>query len=827
MLRNNKAQISMLFIVAIALGLVFMAMVMNWSEAVQFKTQAQVAATTTAATMVSRMASYGENIMQTQLEGKAQKCSQNGVLTLIIMIIIIVIIMIAFLVILPAAYGMAWGCMVSAKVVTAVTVGLTTALVLTTATVAVQLAYIQPTITSMWNKLQNNIPTVEDQYLEAAVQAAIQAVNTDTVEIPDLLDYNMNGKWNVASQPGSDPREMISRFSYHYTNRLKSVSLAPSKFDKFTEELSDFARDLGLDQGKVGTCCAESSCKKECQFQASVTIASDQTAMAWGSTCNQGPYQGFPYAEDLLRCLSSAPVNGVVTGDNTTVAALVGRERVILIDNGAEVRQAEPEQGPLFSFMWNLKAATDKSIEAHRQDPINAPMDIFDDKRVRMKYFYESPDLAGCPSDMRLSLDSTLDILRTDPGINNRWRPGDDRFCESNETPDGFYSAPHSSNCSFSMGCDTTKITTDADGNREADRVCECKSPLVTDQKLWKGDRFDQMVNNLRNTSMVMRAFDTPYAEQVFMVSPDMFAQEFNDAMANFRMLKRDFSMINGMLTSSEVTTGFTLVGEGTVELQKAADNAAVFVNNFDVANQVFFCETARDPDLCAEKMGTANDRLAYLQYLFEEARKIEDVVAISPYVIYGWQAAAQTRDRGYRHVVKVEVATPKRCEWWSRERGGVARSCGAVKFPWVKSEKSGEMGRCYTLTDGNGCVKVRITRWDENRISKALTFVGGLPFWGIFTGHPANEMKPPLENLEACFNHDKVEIGGQPYYIPTSFMINKGDDYTNKYGLDCADAVQAAIRQGYVTEVCAEYFVEDNSYRMRYIKCNEACPTH
>ncbi len=395
MLRNRYGQVALMFIVAIALSLVFMAMVMNWNRSVQLKTQIQVAATTTAAALVSRMASYGENQMQTYLEGNAEKCDQNGILGLIIMVIIIVvlIVLIIFTCGAAAAAAPALAAAFTAAGVTtgAVITGLVIALVLTVATIALQVGYIQPKITKMWNKMQQNISTIEDQFLESAVQSALQSINTDTETIPDLLDYDMDGKWNIPGV-GGDPTKMVNRFVYHNTERLRDVKATTSNFAPFATELADFAKDLGLDTlNETGACCAvENSCNSVCEFDASQKDDSKQPAMAVTSTCQSKPYDGYPYSYDPLRCMSGgAPV---------TIAALLGKERVMLRDASKLNANVDAERGPLFKFLWQLKGAVNKNFASPTKD-------IFTKLPALggLKYFYDgtyNPPLllpAVCP----------------------------------------------------------------------------------------------------------------------------------------------------------------------------------------------------------------------------------------------------------------------------------------------------------------------------------------------------------------------------------------------------------------------------------------------
>ena len=136
---------------------------------------------------------------------------------------------------------------------------------------------------------------------------------------------------------------------------------------------------------------------------------------------------------------------------------------------------------------------------------------------------------------------------------------------------------------------------------------------------------------------------------------------------------------------------------------------------------------------------------------------------------------------------------------------------------------------RCYYITDTNGCIIVRISRWDESRIDRALSFVSGSPLWAILSGHPAYDGKDSAQlqgnGIAVCFDQDKISIGSTSYTVPGSFMVNREEEYAEKFGSACKDAVSAAVRRSFVTQVCAAYYLEGNSYKMKFYPCNEDCP--
>ncbi|MEI6437116.1 MAG: hypothetical protein WCO69_00025 [Candidatus Omnitrophota bacterium] len=870
MLHNKKAQVSLMFMVAIALALVFMAMVMNWNRSVVVKTQAQVAATQVTAELVSRMASYAEKQMAEYLDGKIEKCDENGVLGIIIMIVLIIVIIVLCIFTCGAA-GVAMSAVMvgigtAAVSLATIVIALTIALVLTVATLALQMAYIQPQITAMWNKEQQNITTSEDAFLEASIQTAIRAIQTDTEQIPDLLDYNQNGKYNVPGLAGSDRKELVSRFVYHNTARLGNINTNSIAFTLLYNEMKDFLMDLGMDTKTMADCSVYPGGNSDCYYRGNKKLyfENDRITKA-GSDCLtkplSTPYLQYPYNFDALRCVSPIVLSdGKLTTDGATpwatdkdtVAVLLGKERVMLRDLDAAQDNAAPEQGYLFPFLWKLKDAVDANLGG-------ATKDIFTGNRAKLGYFYNpSAGLTATCATLSSTALSDDDTLAAVPTTQNRWRPGDNRFCMRNVklNPDNslYYFAAHNTRCDFDWLPVDKPICQDpsqAAATYEAGigSLCNCDALTAAGQGQWLNDQFDANVGYLRDFWQVFSKFTGWSAQILFKANPVQYgkllwnpgAASNESVLPSLQVLKSSLTTIDGMLYNSDATLDFnapSLAGDGQADLLAAAVPAKAFVTHFPHAMLAFDCSRALVPADCmmgSKKMvgifpgAKEGDRLAYLAKLTYDATQETESAAISPYVIYGWQSANVGKQRGYRHLVKVELATPKRCRWWINERGGDnSKACYAKQFPWIKTEKRGETTRCYELADGVGCVKTRITRWDEDRLSKTLSFLNNLELWTILSGHPAYDNRPTKpKDLEACFNRDKVVVGGLTYYIPNSFMVNKDEDYTNRYGMDCADAVASAVRRGFVTEVCAKYYAyqPDSSMRMKFINCKDACP--
>jgi len=866
MQRNKHGQMSLVLIVIIAMGLVLMALVMNWNRMVQIKTQSQVACTVAASALVSRMASYGENQMQTYLEGKTKKCDQNGILGIIIMIILIVVIIVVSIFTCGAGGAAGAGIFTTAMAGMSGTfiVGMTIALVLTVVTLVIQIAVIQPMITRMWNKMQQNIKTIEDSFLESGLSTAMQGVVTDTETIPDLLDYDMNGKWNVPGLNGSDPKERVARFVYHYTQRLNLIgpytgtssttnnSTLTGVYPVFKDEMLQFEKDLGL---KNNNGCTGNRCDDTCYFHPP-NKAGDDFNLECETTPE--PFPDYPLSYDALtRGTSTDPAAVFVP---PTLVGLLGTERAThynSLTGKLEWVTSNPpemavERGPLFHFLWNLKEAVDIN-NANVIPSERGSYGIFIRDRGLLTYFYEPEIKLECPA---LNAEGTVDDLPVSG--TNQWLPGNNLFCNSNLT--GIVvSAPHNANC---LPC----AVTNPDGTLNMD-ACGC---AARDTLAWKEDALDADLTHLRNFTLTMDTIlSKPDAQVIALKSQPGIKEEWDALMGGngtMRQVEADSRKVYQVLSDSQLSSDDTVMsrltggsgGFGEPQLMQASAAAKVFVDNFnEAAGNAFGCSSATPGSGPLNPVECANhgDRIGYLNYLFSQpwetttSTSTGNVVdtssdeglaepIISSYMIYGWQSGFSNGHRGYRHVIKVEAATPKRCEWWTNELGGVfspnvigkgmASACGPNKFPWVKTKKKG-LKRCYFMINTSGCVKVRISRWDEDRLSQMISFVSGSPLWRVLSGHPAYDGQPKAKDLETCFTRDKMAIDGKEFYIPDSFMINQDKDYLLKYGLECQAAVEDALKKSFVTEVCAKYYLDppgdDNAtYKMRFFPCSEGC---
>ena len=215
------------------------------------------------------------------------------------------------------------------------------------------------------------------------------------------------------------------------------------------------------------------------------------------------------------------------------------------------------------------------------------------------------------------------------------------------------------------------------------------------------------------------------------------------------------------------------------------------------------------------------------------------------PYqVIYGWQDEpdeGQPPGSGRWHIVKVDARVPKRCEGYC----GVGGSSDPSNFPWVRTYSKGflKSKRCYEMTDTEGMVKARVTRFDESRGSSIL-FPNGVPLWEFRYGHPDRPAGDPedmsnLYNLVGLDTTCRTSMVADPPGLPPgptnvysgAFIMNErlepSTDQVQCFSdcsgnlaceavclgnVECWDGVLNILTRGVTTDTCANYYWHDNT---------------
>jgi hypothetical protein len=201
-MRNARGQTALILILLAAAALIFLAITLNWGRIAQTKSLLTIAADEAGTTLASSTASYGEMEKQTYLGNTNKKTSLTGVLlSVIVLIVAIVLIMCPWT---APIGGILLGFAIAGMVMTFVSIVL-------------QLVWINPMISAMWNKLQQNQPA-QQQFYEQGVSTALQGAVTDQVNITDYFDWNANGAF------GKNSTDIVNRFAVYYTDRLKMLN---------------------------------------------------------------------------------------------------------------------------------------------------------------------------------------------------------------------------------------------------------------------------------------------------------------------------------------------------------------------------------------------------------------------------------------------------------------------------------------------------------------------------------------------------------------------------------------------------------------------------
>lgn len=218
----------MLLIILSAVAIIFFAISLNWGRVSQIKNYTTIGATTTAALAGSSYASYGEMQQKTTLGGEWEHCAHNSIFGAILTLLLVVVICLV-----------AWATCVSA---TQAGYAMLAAIALSSASLALQVAVVQPGLTRMWSQLQldANLSTTE-QFLTNALQNALQNSVTDSAVVTDYFDANTNGRYgfNIAKGLSED---VVSRYAFYSTEYMKNLRSKREDIDlsSFTTGLSAF-----------------------------------------------------------------------------------------------------------------------------------------------------------------------------------------------------------------------------------------------------------------------------------------------------------------------------------------------------------------------------------------------------------------------------------------------------------------------------------------------------------------------------------------------------------------------------------------------------------
>jgi hypothetical protein len=200
-IRKSKGQVAVVILLVITLALVIYAVTMNLGRVSQSKTIVTVASNSAASLLASQMASYGQKLFKETMGGRFKICSTNwlGILGMIIGIILVIITA-------PAGGAGGWAYFLAIA-----------GLALSTVSLVLNLTVIQPGLTSMWNKMIQDMDT-KDSFLEQALQTALFKAVDDPVQVPDIFDLDNDTMFGKSHGVYNDH---VSRLGIYYDKRLK------------------------------------------------------------------------------------------------------------------------------------------------------------------------------------------------------------------------------------------------------------------------------------------------------------------------------------------------------------------------------------------------------------------------------------------------------------------------------------------------------------------------------------------------------------------------------------------------------------------------------
>lgn len=226
--KSRNGQVAVVLILITAVALIFYAISLNFSRLTQIKTIVTIASDSGAAQLASSMASYGQMVAKTMLDGNIRKCSNTNLWVTIISVIVAIILAVV-----------SWG--------TLTWLGVAIIIVLGIASILLNALYLQPGLTSRWNRITSKILSTQDAIIENAIQGGLQKAVTDQKQVPDVWDMDVDRIWVpmatviAANDNVIDPVDEISRFGVYYNERLRQVvSYNSANLQGFVDALEEF-----------------------------------------------------------------------------------------------------------------------------------------------------------------------------------------------------------------------------------------------------------------------------------------------------------------------------------------------------------------------------------------------------------------------------------------------------------------------------------------------------------------------------------------------------------------------------------------------------------
>lgn len=474
MIKNSKAQASLILILLTAVALIFFALSLNWGRIAQIKTVTMTSATTMAGGMGSAYASYGERVLQTTLGGEWKKCKTGSIMAAIITLVIVIILVIV------TWYCGGCGGWATAPIIMGVslaTIAAVAAVALATLNLILQATVVQPGLTRLWNKLQKDNLPLHEQVLAQGLQSGLQGAVTDAAQVTDYLDYNTNGRFGYKD---SKPSDTVSRFGFFMTERFKALK-APEDVD-----LQPFVEGLNTFQGQITQSCSDANdprCNPCCvPLEVGGKRIRPQNCSTDAVPAGCAFTGVWPYADDYP--LSHDPTEpNYATG--TSFLAKFGVD--------AEVRPfVETDAKGIFKFLWEMDSLlTDTNRAPSSKNPANVNSALPADLDTRKS------DAVTQITNFKAADDQCTDGL--DPATGMWWKKGSDKYCSTTWPYDDC--AKFNSTCSQSNNDGTTFPTS-----------CGCTADTAAN---WPEDSLDDVVYGLKEFNAWARKFNNANSSQL------------------------------------------------------------------------------------------------------------------------------------------------------------------------------------------------------------------------------------------------------------------------------------------------------------------------
>lgn len=517
MIRNKTGQASIILIVLAAVALIFFAISLNWGRIAQIKTLTTVAATQSASVMVSNFASYGEQVLQTTLGGRWQICKSNSILAALITLIIVIVVVAVSLYICggactgPLLFGLS-GFAVAGIAVAAAAINL-----------ILQVTVVQPGLTRLWNRMQSSNMSQMDQFLEQGIQTGLMNAISDNMMITDYQDLNTNGRFG--NKVAGAPEDVVSRFGFFYTERLKSMA-RPSTTDlgQFLTELSNFVTGTGPyvtglpltiactepNDPRCNNCCVPDNVSGISRpVNSALPPNGACTASAVPPQCpNSAPWPYAPYYP-----LAYDPSYPNYTTDAAGMPVVPSFLAGLGVDAEVQPFQKTEATG-LYSLLWSMDGLlTDPNRTPSSTNVLDRPGLLPGSLDTRT-----SDGIPLISADYRTADTDCADDPSRDPLNDFYWKPGADRYCSA--------TWPYDSCAKHQGGCATPKPTAMSGTASSIPSSCGCEPATATQ---WPEDSVDEVVYNLKQFyvwAQKMAGYNNPTGINQLMNSMDKWYPE-------------------------------------------------------------------------------------------------------------------------------------------------------------------------------------------------------------------------------------------------------------------------------------------------------------